>query len=159
MPQAIGMIENVGFLGTIAATDAALKAANVNLLASEKVKGGLTTVILTGDVAAVNAAVDAGVSLAKLLKCYHSHHVIARTDRQIDQLFQIKEKEIENPTVETESEEVLNPETLSDKTLEELREIATNRKNIELSDEQIKFATKARLIKALLSSLEEGGES
>lgn len=65
-------------LGAVEAADAALKSAAVSLLRSRKVGGGLVTVFLTGDVAAVRSAVDAAVaSLGRLgLRC--SSHVIPR---------------------------------------------------------------------------------
>ena len=72
------MIEVRGMLGAVEAADAALKSAAVRLLRSRKVGGGLVTVFLTGDVAAVRSAVDAAVaSLGRLgLRC--SSHVIPR---------------------------------------------------------------------------------
>ncbi len=78
--QALGLIEVTGYLGAIAAADAALKAANVTLLRSEKIKGGFTTVELIGDVAAIQAAVDAGKVVAEKLNCLRAGHVIARMD-------------------------------------------------------------------------------
>lgn len=76
--RALGMIEVRGMLGAVEAADAALKSAAVSLLRSRKVGGGLVTVFLTGDVAAVRSAVDAAVaSLGRLgLRC--SSHVIPR---------------------------------------------------------------------------------
>ena len=67
--RALGMIEVRGFLGAISAVDAALKAANVELNNAETIRGGLTTIELVGDVAAVHAAVGAGVIVAKKLNC------------------------------------------------------------------------------------------
>jgi energy-coupling factor transport system substrate-specific component len=70
------MIEVRGMLGAVEAADAALKSAAVHLLRSRKVGGGLVTVFLTGEVAAVQSAVDAAVaSLGGMgLRC--SSHVI-----------------------------------------------------------------------------------
>ena len=61
--KALGLIETYGYIGAIEAADTAVKAAYVELSAVEKVKGGLVTVQLLGDVGAVKAAVDAGVLL------------------------------------------------------------------------------------------------
>ena len=58
--ESLGMIEVKGFLGAVVSADAALKASDVSLLDLEITRGGLVTVLLIGDVAAVNAAVDAG---------------------------------------------------------------------------------------------------
>lgn len=63
--EALGLIEVTGFLGAVVAADTCLKAANVELIRCEVIKGGLTTVELTGDVGAVNAAVEAGKQLQK----------------------------------------------------------------------------------------------
>ena len=51
--EALGMIETYGLVPSIEAADAMLKAAEVKLLERTFVKGGLVTVTVTGDVAAV----------------------------------------------------------------------------------------------------------
>ena len=60
--EALGMIETKGFVPLVEATDAMMKAANVNFLGWDKVGSGLVTAFVTGDVAAVKAATDAGAS-------------------------------------------------------------------------------------------------
>lgn len=60
--EALGMIETKGFVPLVEATDAMMKAANVTFLGWDKVGSGLVTVFVTGDVAAVKAATDAGAS-------------------------------------------------------------------------------------------------
>ncbi|WP_375180083.1 BMC domain-containing protein [Enterococcus rotai] len=86
MLEALGLIEVNGYLGAISAADAALKAANVKLLKSEKIKGGISTVELVGDVAAITAAVDAGKVVAETLGCLRASHVIARMDNAVQSL-------------------------------------------------------------------------
>ncbi|WP_348920227.1 BMC domain-containing protein [Enterococcus rotai] len=86
MLEALGLIEVNGYLGAICAADEALKAANVKLLKSEKIKGGITTVELVGDVAAITAAVDAGKVVAETLGCLRASHVIARMDTAVQSL-------------------------------------------------------------------------
>ena len=81
--KALGLIETYGYIGAIEAADTAVKAAYVELSAVEKVKGGLVTVQLLGDVGAVKAAVDAGVQKCKALGVYVSSHVIARPDSEL----------------------------------------------------------------------------
>ena len=77
---ALGMIETRGLLGAIEAADAALKSASVSLIGTQKAGGGLITVLLSGDVAAVRSALDAaGASLSKLGIGF-SAHVIPRLD-------------------------------------------------------------------------------
>ena len=60
--EALGMIETKGFVPLVEATDAMMKAANVTFLGWDKVGAGLATVFVTGDVAAVKAATDAGAN-------------------------------------------------------------------------------------------------
>jgi len=62
--KALGMIEVYGYLSAVEALDSALKAANVNLLSVTKVRGGLVTVMVTGDVGAVKASMDASAAAA-----------------------------------------------------------------------------------------------
>ena len=60
--EALGMIETKGFITLVEATDAMMKAANVTFLGWDKVGSGLVTAFVTGDVAAVKAATDAGAA-------------------------------------------------------------------------------------------------
>src|SRR3954471_9014606 len=62
--EALGMIECKGFVALVEASDAMLKAANVELVGWDKVGSGLVTAFVAGDVAAVKAAVDAGAAAA-----------------------------------------------------------------------------------------------
>jgi len=61
MAEALGMIECRSFPAMVEAADAMVKAAKVELVAMEKTGGGYTTAVVRGDVAAVKAAVQAGV--------------------------------------------------------------------------------------------------
>jgi len=65
MAMAIGMIETRGLVALVQATDAALKAANVQFRGWRKVGSGLCTMFVAGDVAAVKAGVDAGAQAAE----------------------------------------------------------------------------------------------
>ena len=76
--SAIGMIETRGHTGLVEATDAMLKAADVELIKSVPIGGGLVTVIVKGDVGSVKAAVDAGTDAAGRVGELISSHVIAR---------------------------------------------------------------------------------
>ena len=75
---ALGMIETAGLVSAIEAADAGLKAADVRLLGTDYVRGGLVMVRFEGDVAAVQAAVDAGASAAQRVGHLLSAHVIPR---------------------------------------------------------------------------------
>ena len=104
MNTAIGMIEVKGFLGAVSVLDAALKAANVELHSSNKIRGGLTTIIVEGDVGAVMAATQVGVEVAKDLGSYLSHHVIPRLDEQTQVILAPQEtaKPVAEKLLETE---------------------------------------------------------
>ena len=82
--RALGMIETRGLVGSIEAADAMVKAAKVELVSYEKTAGGYVTAIVRGDVAAVKAAVDAGVRTAEKIGEVTASHVIARPHVNID---------------------------------------------------------------------------
>lgn len=81
--EAIGMIETYGLIGSIEAADAMLKAANVQLVKQELVDGGIVTIIVEGDVGAVQAAVDAGKAAATRTSKLLSAHVIPRAADEV----------------------------------------------------------------------------
>ncbi len=76
--EALGMLEVKGFVTLVEATDAMLKAANVQFLGWDKVGSGLVSVFVTGDVAAVKAATDAGAAAASRIGEVVSVQVIPR---------------------------------------------------------------------------------
>ena len=84
--EALGMIETKGLVAVIEATDAMLKAARVNYLGMRKVGSGLVTVLVTGDVAACRAAVDAGAAAAAKIGEVVSVHVIPRPHEGLDKV-------------------------------------------------------------------------
>jgi microcompartment protein CcmL/EutN len=75
---ALGFIETQGFTAVFEAIDSACKAANVEVVGKEKLGGGYITVVIKGDVAAVKAAVEAGVAKVNGLGKLIAGHVIAR---------------------------------------------------------------------------------
>jgi ethanolamine utilization protein EutM len=74
--QAIGLVETKGLIGLMAATDAMVKAANVQIVKRIDIGGGLVTAIVSGDVGSVRAAVEAGVRVARQVGTLVSSHVI-----------------------------------------------------------------------------------
>jgi microcompartment protein CcmL/EutN len=84
MQQAIGMIETRGLIALVEATDAMLKSANVNLVGPmTQVGNAMVTVVVTGDVAAVKAATEAGKAAAQGLGEVVSVSVIARPQDEL----------------------------------------------------------------------------
>ena len=84
MVDALGIIETTGFTPAMQAADAAVKSANITLGQWIKVGGGRIAIIIRGDVAAVKAAVEAGVAAAKRVGGVEAELVIPRPS---DKLF------------------------------------------------------------------------
>lgn len=84
MAEALGMIETRSFAASVEAADAMVKAAKVELVSYEETGGGYVTTIVRGDVAAVRAAVDAGVRGAERVGEVIASHVIARPHVNLD---------------------------------------------------------------------------
>ena len=84
MAEALGMIETRSFAAVVEAADAMVKAAKVELVSYEETGGGYITAVVRGDVAAVKAAVDAGVRGAEKVGEVIATHVIARPHVNID---------------------------------------------------------------------------
>lgn len=80
---AVGLIETQGFTAVFEAIDTALKTANVEVLAREKLGGGYITVVIKGDVAAVRAAIDAGKAKVEGLGKLIAAHVIANPSQGV----------------------------------------------------------------------------
>jgi ethanolamine utilization protein EutM len=81
--EALGMIETKGFVCMLEAIDSMLKAANVQLVSWDKIGSGLVTAFITGDVAAVKAALDAGSAAASRLGQVISAEVIPRPHEDV----------------------------------------------------------------------------
>ena len=82
--EALGMIETKGFITLIEATDAMRKAANVEFMGWDKVGSGLVSAFVTGDVAAVKAATDAGAAAAGRVGEVVSIQVIPRPHEDLN---------------------------------------------------------------------------
>ncbi|MBT3596110.1 MAG: BMC domain-containing protein [Verrucomicrobia bacterium] len=78
MSEALGMIETKGYVGAVEASDAMVKAANVRLVKTIPIGGGMITVLAQGDVGSVKAAVDAGANAAARVGELISSHLLAR---------------------------------------------------------------------------------
>lgn len=108
--QAIGMIETRGVLAAIESADVMLKTANVRLVSKEKVGGGLITIIVEGDVAAVKASVEAGAYAVENLdkSLLVSKHVIPRPVSDVHDLLLADIKELkEEKNLSKEKEEII----------------------------------------------------
>ena len=97
--EALGMIETRGLVAAIEAADAMVKAANVELIGSEKIGSGLVTVMVRGDVGAVKAATDAGAQAVKRVGEVVSVHVIPRPHMDTELMLPRKKTEAAAPVM------------------------------------------------------------
>jgi ethanolamine utilization protein EutM len=72
------MIETKGYVGSVEASDAMVKAASVTLVKQIQIGGGFVTVLVKGDIGSVKAAIEAGAEAAKRVGELVCAHVIAR---------------------------------------------------------------------------------
>ena len=84
--EALGIIETRGLVAAIEAADAMLKAANVQLVGTEKIGSGLVSVMVRGDVGAVKSSVEAGQANAAKLGEIIATHVIPRPHGDVEKL-------------------------------------------------------------------------
>lgn len=111
--NAIGMIETRGLLAAIEGADCMLKAADVSLISKNSATGGLITITVTGEVAAVQTAVEsAAVSIHRLnSESLISKHVIARPCANLESVIgkipSITEKQVERMPPSLQEEQVL----------------------------------------------------
>ena len=89
MSTALGMIETRGYVGSVEATDAMAKAANVQLVNQIQIGGAFMTVLVKGDVGSVKAAVDAGAEAAGRVGELVPAHVMARPHPELLKQFGI----------------------------------------------------------------------
>jgi ethanolamine utilization protein EutM len=168
LDYALGLIETRGLVGSIEAADVMVKTANVRLLGKELVRGGLVTVMVVGEVAAVKAAVDAGAAAAARVGTLISQHVIPRPIDDLESLLpqrspadRAEEKPHPRRTaaekpLEAElefglpTETAHQQETLEGMTVRELRTLARHTEGLHIHGREISRANKEELIQALL---------
>lgn len=128
--QALGLIETKGLVAAIESADAMLKAAEVRLVEKTYVGGGLVTVTVTGDVAAVKAAVDAGSAAVRQLcnTLLLSQHVIPRPH-----------EELENVIVDITSLDNSLPATA----VTEVKEVISDKEELEVEEEAVQVKEQA----------------
>jgi energy-coupling factor transport system substrate-specific component len=148
---ALGLIEVYGYLGAIEAADAALKAANVNLIGCEIVRGGLVTVKIEGDVSSVKAAVEAAEVAIMKLNVLVTSHVIARPDISV---WDIVDQEEKTQEIQLNSNSLDNNRSLKDqlesKKAYELRSLARSLSLDNMTKKQVKYANKNTLVEELI---------
>ena len=87
--EALGMVETRGLVAAIEAADAMVKAANVQLIGTEKIGSGLVSVMVRGDVGAVKAATEAGRAAASRLGEIIAVHVIPLPQADVEKILPV----------------------------------------------------------------------
>ncbi|HEX2984199.1 MAG TPA: BMC domain-containing protein [Ignavibacteriales bacterium] len=164
MQPALGLIETKGLIGAIEAADAMAKAANVTIIGKEKITAALVTIKITGEVAAVRSALDAGAEAAKRVGQLVSVHLIPRPDDQLLNIIpEMSEDGSEenssdggfesNEDEEAESEEPIKvdlskmtPEQLEAMSVSHLRRLARGADNFPIKGRDISKANKDMLL-------------
>lgn len=173
----LGLIETYGFVGAVEALDSAAKAADIKLVDCEYVRGGIVTVLITGDVSAVKAAVEISAASVEKLGVLRNTHVIARACSEVLEMVHsstVKSFKEESPikiTTEDEKKELVNlhnnkkkssistikvfktKEELEAAKVTELRTMARKMGIKSLTKKQIKYGRKEQLIDAILAEI------
>lgn len=85
--EALGLIETFGLVFVLEAADAMVKAADVKLIGYENTASGYISVLVSGDVAACNTAVKAGVKAVEEMGTeVYSSVVIARPHPDLEKI-------------------------------------------------------------------------
>lgn len=143
---ALGLVETRGLVAAIEAADAMAKAAAVTLVPYEQTVAALITVQVVGEVAAVQAAVDAGKRAAELVGEVVAVHVIPRPDDAV-RAMQFGNTETAEPTESPETQETAT--AYADMTVRELRAHARTVEGLPIQGREIARANKAQLLEAL----------
>ena len=89
MRQAIGLVETKGLVAALQAADTMVKSADVHIVDLDVVGSALIAVIVSGEVAAVNAAVESARETAAQLGEIIATNVIARPHEEVDKMLDV----------------------------------------------------------------------
>lgn len=87
--KALGLIETLGMVPAISGTDTMLKTADVELISYENIGSTLVTIMVTGDVAAVKASVEAGAAAASQIGKLTAQNVMPRPIRAVGDIVSV----------------------------------------------------------------------
>jgi ethanolamine utilization protein EutM len=154
MPEyALGLIETRGLVGSITAADIMLKTARVTLLGIERIKNGMVTVQVAGEVAAVQAAVAAASEIVPQVGTLVSSHVIPRPQDEIEPILQHRGAPRSSPSTSTRPVPALEvapgADDLDFMTVPQLRKLARGTPGLGIAGRQISKANRQVLIDEL----------
>jgi len=170
LEYALGMVETRGLVGSIEAADVMVKTANVHVLGTEYIKNGFVTIEVIGEVAAVQAAVDAARASASRIGEVISTHVIPRPAEEIEPILQQQARQratghVQEEDDHDEEESSFEPDLfvaskddaeyraqLEEMTVHQLRSLARTVPGLSIAGREISMANKETLISELLRS-------
>ncbi|HIG53675.1 MAG TPA: BMC domain-containing protein [Candidatus Latescibacteria bacterium] len=155
---AIGLIETRGLVGVIEAADAAVKSAQVELLGIEQIGAGLVSVRFSGEVAAVQVAVQAGVQAALKVSEVISHHVIPAPHIDLKDLLQGQPPPapVASPQQTAVTTPPSDPAQLHDLPVARLRQLVRQLPDSALKGREVSRANKQALIDELRRARSSG---
>lgn len=170
--SALGLIEVYGFIGAVEGADASLKAASVSLVGVEAVRGGITTVMITGEVAAVKAGVEAARAALIKIGIQPKTHVIARMAEDTAVMINAQCNDIKNrkdPDLTAGRSMLKQRSSSAYKYIPDVRahaspekmtmqELRSHARKIGISDSKVRVAKKAELLKLVNKFIVEGKE-
>lgn len=142
---ALGMIETRGLIGAIEAADAMVKASQVRIRSLERITAAYCTVHITGDVAAVRSAVDAGAAAAERVGQLVSTHVIPHPDEAVWGVIGGKRPHSSSGGTAGNTRRG-GGRSLDDMTVRELRALARNTPDFPIHGREIAGANKETLL-------------
>lgn len=148
---ALGLIETRGLVGVLEAADTAAKAADVQLMGIERIGGGLVSLRLSGDVAAVQAAVRAGSAAAKQVGELISSHVIPAPHLPMATIASSEHPPTTAATSVTVAPpaEPADPADLEGMSVTRLRQLARRTAGVQLQGREVSRANKGQLLAEL----------
>ncbi len=144
---ALGLLETVGLVAAIEAADAMLKTAEVRLVRQQRTNPALITHVVTGDTAAVQAAVDAGAMAAERVGKVAARLVIPSPDPSVWRLLTgARMDAVLEDAPRVASQGAALEDDYEDRTVRELRSVARDRDDDDFSGRTISKASKDELV-------------
>ncbi len=115
--KALGLIELLGYVPAVVALDTALKTAEVSFQQISKIDKGIVSLTVTGDVSAVQAAMDAAAAAAEQVGQVLYVHVIPRPHDEVDEMLNpppAAPQAPQPPSASDDSGDEPNPETAAE---------------------------------------------
>ena len=151
--KALGLIELLGYCPAVVALDTALKTADVSFQQISKIDKGIVSLTVTGDVAAVQAAMDAAKAAAEQVGQVLYVHVIPRPHEEVDAMLNPPPAAPQAPTPQPPSA----PDASSGDGAEAVEEVEATAQDSAEEDEEEPSAQEAAEpssdVKALLETL------